>query len=392
MATPEAEVVKINTNANVVQFLRPDFSVFDKPVLGWNITLTNDIDNEDMLTIDFADLPKFNGATINKRQQITIPSNVGADFVMLVRDITYNMRNNKSSTTLILSTNKIMLDNYISEPPLWFDTKPTIQQIFDTIIGATTPIELDIDSSIEFPQTNFRCAANQNVLDYLRDSFAITESATGNKDDLFNWWIDVFNVLHVQKTNGYNRPAASLDYNVIKNKLEGLSIKIKDRWEKKEKSRPSKLDQPAQAPQTSIAGTEFTTSGGNVSKGNKTIKSRTGASGSSELDSAALENVAKNDTEVELNLRGFYWIFPHNRATLNNFPVDFLQGTFLISKLEVSDRGNPSTTISLKLAGIDMLQKLPHAETTAAGEPPKKQSGYNVVQAEGTARATPGVQ
>jgi len=391
MATPEAEVVKINTNANVVQFLRPDFSGFDKPVLGWNITLTNDIDNEDMLTIDFADLPKFNGATINKRQQLIIPSNVGADFVMRVRDITYNMRNNKSSTTLILATNKILLDNYIPGG-LFFETKPTIQQIFDGLVGILSPTEFDIDSSIDYPQANFSLSGNQNVLDYLKDSFALTEGLTGNKDELVSWWVDVFNVLHIQKTNGYNRPAAALDYTVIRNKLEGLSIKIKDRWEKTEVSVPVNLHEPAQAPQAGVSGVEFSISGANVSANNKTIPARTSVSSSAEVEASGLQNVAKNDTEVELSLRGFYWIFPHNRATLDNFPVDFLQGTFLVSKLEVADRGNPSTTISLKLAGIDMLQKLPHAETTAGNEPPKKQSGYNVVQAEGGATAAPGAQ
>jgi hypothetical protein len=70
---------------------RPNFNDFDKQVVGWDLSMSNSIDQEDTFVIRFAGLPSYNGSIVSLGQKVTLKfQNKQID--MIIRNIRTSQR------------------------------------------------------------------------------------------------------------------------------------------------------------------------------------------------------------------------------------------------------------------------------------------------------------
>ena len=70
---------------------RPNFNDFDKQVLGWDLSMSNSIDQEDTFIIRFAGLPSYNGTLVSLGQRIKVKFQK-KEIDMIIRNIRTGQR------------------------------------------------------------------------------------------------------------------------------------------------------------------------------------------------------------------------------------------------------------------------------------------------------------
>lgn len=189
---------------------RPDFNDFDKQVLGWDLSMSNSIDQEDTFVVRFAGLPSYNGSIVSLGQKVKLKFQ-NKEIDMIIRNIGQGKEARSETTTVTLGTAKIYLDTHLKKSVTF--KAPTVSDFVAEIknltginskidchnIGSET-IPVDKDASI---------LPTQNVLDRLK-AF-LTNDKTGSK---YTVWLDAFNVLNVDKDYP-DHETIDLDYNEL---------------------------------------------------------------------------------------------------------------------------------------------------------------------------------
>lgn len=322
----------------------PDFSVFDMSVNGWSISQSDNIKQEDSMSISFRSIPKYNGSSIVSKQQIKIPW--GSKAIRgVVRKIRYTQTGNQYTCDILLGTEKIYLDQ---------EGRQIVGKQGDTIEDALklikSKLSLDIDiNSIQapFPTGKIAIDARQNVLKYLEQVFHPTDTPK------YNFWIDIFGVLHVidrSKDEG----ALDLTHANISPILN--SIVFEDTMKRKLKDAKSKTNIDKDNVSTSkstedIKVLKYDESGKTTSIYNdkRTVSTSGAGANISETDESVNDVVAPSKF-LNIDLTGLYRIDPRKKVKMSGFDIG--DGTYKVSgvKYIYSGRPNPSTSISMESA------------------------------------------
>ena len=353
----EATIIKDERVDSSVDIVLPDFSGFDQEPLGWSLSMSNNIDREDNMSISFTNIPNYKGAVLSKKDVIQIPAGDAGTIDMIVKEVSFNMQTNRATTTVLLATRKIFFDQekFFSRSQEEAKAADVLGAIADHIgVSFNEKIVDDVPWGVK----KVVIGGNQNILEY------INKSVNKKKGLMYNWWIDAFNRLHLHERKGINATPIELDFNKIGNRFIAFTARIFDSKKHMDGVKSENQNDPGAEEAEVIPVLETTISGNTASGASiKNIKhpSRTGSTGSMQLEKSALKKVTVDSQTFTMSIAGIEWVKAHSKVKLKNFPFeDINDQDFVVSSVNISQRtvgSMPTTDIVLNRITKDMLEQ-----------------------------------
>ena len=358
-----ASLVKIKKDDdNTLVQNKPDFSGFSEYLVNWSVMMSSG-KAEDMMTINFANVPLFDGDVIVKGQEIVIPiQNTDAKIKLYVRSISFKLtRASTPNFTLVLKTRKIMFDQYIPEGAVVGKAGDPAYKVIKKIINklglaGDITIASDVDKTIKWPSgVEVALSGQQNVLKFI--------DKAANK--YFRWWISIYGELNIQLIYSQSTRQTRIDFDKIKPVFESMGFMTQHRWDKQEKNITvdRALKNPAKQPklyviqQSAEPGVAATATVKKVPANQKVTEK-------------SLQNISVLDQTFSLTLAGTFWVDANSRVFLNGFPVG--DGQYMVGSCTISNSSNNAvTSIQLLTTG----DATPHKKVTPTDTSDKDKSG-----------------
>lgn len=353
------ELVKISAPSSKVK--GPDFSKFSIRPTSYSINLSNDIANEDTISLQFIGEPTFDGETLQRRMNVKFDIPDVGTVDMLVKSFGFNYSGGRLPYQLTLGTRKLFFDTYLNGGWAASQSQPTIREVLNEIcgklLGLTTKIEVE-DRAWLWPGANASGSSNpsisskQNLLEWIDMHF----TADG-RYKIFSWWMDMFNVLHVYSRMPDALGKKDLAYKDIKPFITNYSYNVSERWDEKDTfilsdSGPVKETTTKTKLTYKVKETEKDYE---VKFKEKKIHSTAGSNSDgvpAEGTPEYVQYLTQYHSTVNIGLKGFYLIPPHYSVRLKDFPST-IDEPYLVTGVSIN--GTPGqTTTQLNLENIEV--------------------------------------
>lgn len=346
------ELIEVK-NTDILTSYNPDFSVFSQPVINWSVSMAAGAQAEDYMTIAFCNIPKYKGGAITRSQELTIPlPNTGLqDIRMLVRDVNYQLTRDSSHTTITLGTNKLFLDQFIPGGKKLADAGATAKDVFSSLLDALHVLaDIDAAQGLNWPHKNtVVITGKDNALDWIGEQLG--------KDAVFTWWFDIHNVLHIEPKLNSAAPTKEITYDSIKGIFNDFQARVTDKWHRYEAMTETSVADPTEdAPKKQTPDQQLSIDANyNATWSSRKTKARVGTTERKDTPLKSFKSKQILSQSATLRLTGLYWLEPHTKVMLKDFPAG--DGEYIIKSITLHAVPAPVTTIMMQTPEIEVPTK-----------------------------------